>query len=208
MRLVLAVPDLDKEFRIEIDTSNYTTGRVLSIKYLDNLQRPVAFISKSLSNTKRNYKIYNKKILAIVKCLEVQRYFLEETITKFEVQTNHKNLEYFIKVQKLNKKQARQTLYLSRFNFILKYISGSKIEKMDSLSRRLDQEIGIEKDNENEILVKPEWLEVRKTEKVEVIVEEVDLLEKVKQLKVKDNEMIKAVEEMKQAKVKILRDKE
>ena len=79
---------------------------------------------------------------------------------------------------------------------------------MDSLSRRLDQEIGIEKDNENEILVKPEWLEVRKTEKVEVIVEEVDLLEKVKQLKVKDNEMIKAVEEMKQAKVKILRDKE
>ena len=208
MRLVLAVPDLDKEFRIEIDTSNYTTGRVLSIKYLDNLQRPVAFISKSLSNTKRNYKIYNKKILAIVKCLEVQRYFLEETITKFEVQTNHKNLEYFIKVQKLNKKQARQTLYLSRFNFILKYISGSKIEKMDSLSRRLDQEIGIEKDNENEILVKPEWLEVRKTEKVEVIVEEVDLLEKVKQLKVKDNEMIKAVEEIKQAKVKILRDKE
>ena len=208
MRLVLAVPDLDKEFRIEIDTSNYTTGRVLSIKYLDNLQRPVAFISKSLSNTKRNYKIYNKKILAIVKCLEVQRYFLEETITKFEVQTNHKNLEYFIKVQKLNKKQARQTLYLSRFNFILKYISGSKIEKIDSLSKRLDQEIGIEKDNENEILVKPEWLEVRKTEKVEVIVEEVDLLEKVKQLKVKDNEMIKAVEEMKQAKVKILRDKE
>ena len=79
---------------------------------------------------------------------------------------------------------------------------------MDSLSRRLDQEIGIEKDNENEILVKPEWLEVRKTEKVEVIVEEVDLLEKVKQLKVKDNEMIKAVKEMKQAKVKILRDKE
>ena len=208
MRLVLAVPDLDKEFRIEIDTSNYTTGRVLSIKYLDNLQRPVAFISKSLSNTKRNYKIYNKKILAIVKCLEVQRYFLEETITKFEVQTNHKNLEYFIKVQKLNKKQARQTLYLSRFNFILKYISGSKIEKMDSLSKRLDQEIGIEKDNENEILVKPEWLEIRKTEKVEVIVEEVDLLEKVKQLKVKDNEIIKVVEEMKQAGVKILRDKE
>ena len=208
MRLVLAVPDLDKEFRIEIDTSNYTTGRVLSIKYLDNLQRPVAFISKSLSNTKRNYKIYNKKILAIVKCLEVQRYFLEETITKFEVQTNHKNLEYFIKVQKLNKKQARQTLYLSRFNFILKYISGSKIEKIDSLSKRLDQEIGIEKDNENEILVKPEWLEIRKTEKVEVIVEEVDLLEKVKQLKVKDNEIIKVVEEMKQAGVKILRDKE
>ena len=46
-------------------------------------------------------------------------------------------------------------------------------------------------------MVKLKWLEVRKTEKVEVIVEEVDLLEKAKQLKVKDDEVIKMVEEMK-----------
>ena len=69
--------------------------------------------------------------------------------------------------------------------------------KTDSLSRRPDQEIGVEGDNEDETLVKLEWLEVRKTEKVEVIVEGVDLLEKVKQLKVKDDEVIKGVEEMK-----------
>jgi len=58
------------------------------------------------------------------------------------------------------------------------------------------------------MLVKPEWLEVKKTEKVEVIVEEVDLLEKVKQSEVKGNEMIKAVEEIKQVEVKMLRDRE
>ena len=46
-------------------------------------------------------------------------------------------------------------------------------------------------------MVKLKWLEVRKTEKVEVIVEKVDLLEKVKQLKVKDDKMIKTMEEMK-----------
>jgi len=46
-------------------------------------------------------------------------------------------------------------------------------------------------------LIKLKWLEVRKTEKVEVIVEKVDLLEKVKQLKVKDDKMIKTMEEMK-----------
>ena len=55
-RPVLAAPDLDKEFRVEIDASNYTTRGVLSIKYSDELQRPVTFISKSLSDTKRNYK--------------------------------------------------------------------------------------------------------------------------------------------------------
>ena len=89
------------------------------------------------------------------------------------------------------------TLYLSRFDFTLKHVPGSKMEKADSLSRRLDWEIGVEKDNENEMLVKLEWLEVRKTEKVKVIVEGVDLLEKVKQSKVKDDEVIKAVEKMK-----------
>jgi len=71
------------------------------------------------------------------------------------------------------------------------------LEKTDSLSRKLDWEIGVERDNEDETLVKPEWLEVRKTKKVEVIVEGVDLLEKVKQSKVKDDEVIKVVEEIK-----------
>jgi len=47
---------------------------------------------------------------------------------------------------------------------------------------------------------------VRRTETVEIIVEGVDLLEKVKQLSVKDNKVIKAVKEMKQAEVKILRN--
>jgi len=46
-------------------------------------------------------------------------------------------------------------------------------------------------------LVKPEWLEVRRTEIVEIVVEEVDLLEKVGQLKVKDNKVVKVVEEIK-----------
>jgi len=66
----------------------------------------------------------------------------------------------------------------------------------------------VERDNENKTLVKPEWLVVRRTEKVEIIVEEVDLLEKVRQSKVKDDKIIKAIEEMKWAGVKILRDKE
>jgi len=52
--------------------------------------------------------------------------------------------------------------------------------KADSLSRRLDWEVGVEKDNEDETLVKPEWLEVKKTKVVEIIVDRVDLLGKVK----------------------------
>ena len=57
-------------------------------------------------------------------------------------------------------------------------------------------------------MVKKEWLENRRTEKIEVIVEGVDLLEKMKQSRVRDDKVVKAVEEMKQAEVKVLRDEE
>ena len=88
-------------------------------------------------------------------------------------------------------------MYLSRFNFTLKHVLGSKMGKADSLSRRPDWEIGVEKDNKDEKLIKPEWLKVRRTEVVEIIVDGVDLLEAVRKSKVKDNEVVKAVEEMK-----------
>jgi len=102
-----------------------------------------------------------------------------------------------MKVQKLNRRQARWALYLLRFDFMLKHVPGSKMGKADSLSRRVDWKVGIERDKEDEMLVKPEWLQVRKMERVEVIVEGVDLLEKVRQSKVKDNKVVKAVEDMK-----------
>ena len=75
-------------------------------------------------------------------------------------------------------------------------------------SRHLDWQIEVERDNENRVLVKREWLEVRAMQVVEIMIEGVDLLEKIKKLDAKDNEMIKVVEEMKQAEVKMLRDKE
>jgi len=50
MRPVLASPDLDKEFRIEADASNYAIKEVLSMKCSNELWKPVAFISKSLSD--------------------------------------------------------------------------------------------------------------------------------------------------------------
>ena len=205
---VLAIPDLDKEFRVEADVSNYTTRGVLLMKYSDEMWRPVAFISKSLSDTERNYEIHDKEILVVIRCLEAWRYFLEGAATKFEIWTNHKNLKYFMKAQKLNRRQARWTLYLSRFNFMLKHVPGSKIGKANSLSRRLDWEVGVEKDNEDQRLVKLEWLEVRKMEMVEIIVDGVDLLEEVRKSKVKDDKVVKVVEKIKRAGVKMLRDEE
>ena len=68
--LVLAVLDLDKKMRMEVDMSNYTTGGMLSIECEDGLWRLVAFLSKSLNETERNYEIHNKEMLAIIRELE------------------------------------------------------------------------------------------------------------------------------------------
>ena len=104
---VLAAPDIDKKMRMEVDVSDYATGGVLSMKCGDGRWRPVAFLSKSLNETERNYKIHDKEMLAIIRELEAWRHLLEGAKYKFEIWTDHKNLEYFMKAQKLNRRQAR-----------------------------------------------------------------------------------------------------
>jgi len=99
---VLAVLDIDKKMRMEVNALDYATGGVLSMEYKDGLWRLVAFLSKSLNETKRNYEIHDKEMLAIIRKLESWRHLLEGAQFKFEIWKNHKNLEYFMKAQKLN----------------------------------------------------------------------------------------------------------
>jgi len=135
---VLAAPDIDKKMRMEVDASDYVTRGVLLMECGDGLWRLVAFLSKSLNKTERNYEIHDKEMLAIVRGLEVWRHLLEGVQFKFEIWMDHKNLEYFMKAQKLNRRQARWALYLSWFDFTLKHLAGSKMGKADGLSRRAD----------------------------------------------------------------------
>ena len=204
---VLVTPDLDKEIRIEVDVSDFVTRGVLSMKCEDKRWRPVVYISKSLNEAKRNYEIHDKKILAIIQCLEAQRHFLKGAKDWFEIWTDYKNLEYFMKAQKLNWRQVRWSLYLSRFNFALKHVAGKNIGKADSLSKRVDWTEGVEQDNENQVMLKEEWLEVRAMEQLVEGLEE-KIVKIIKEARDKDKEVIKVVEEMKKARVKILRDEE
>ena len=116
----------------------------------------MAFISKSLNTTERNYKIHDKKILIVIRCLEAWRHYLEKAKLEFEIWIDYKNLQYFIMSQKLNHRQARWALYLLQFNFALKHVLGKSMGKADRLSRRPDWQEGVEKDNEDQKLIKPE----------------------------------------------------
>ena len=92
---------------MKVDASDYAMEGVLSMEYEDGLWRPVAFLSKSLNEMERNYEIHDKEMLAIIRGLESWRYLLEGVQSKFEIWMDHKNLEYFMRAQELNRRQAQ-----------------------------------------------------------------------------------------------------
>ena len=122
---------------------------------------------------------------------------------EFEIWTDHKNLQYSMTSQKLNWRQVRWALYLLQFNFILKHVPGKSIGKVDGLSRRPDWQERVERDNEDQKLIKPEWVR-----EAETLVEEGDLKERIKRVQEDDEKVVKAVEELKKAGIKMLKDEE
>ena len=74
--------------------------------------------------------------------------------------------------------------------------------KADRLSRRPDQQEGVEKNNEDQKLIKPEWVR-----KAETIIEEGNLKERIKRAQEGDEKVVKAVEEIKKEGIKTLKDK-
>ena len=115
----------------------------------------------------RNYKIHDKEMLAIIRALEEWRHFLEGATHLVEIWTDHKNLEYFMTAKKLNRRQARWSLYLARFDFLLHHRPRHAMGKPDALSRRADHGNGAS-DNENIVLLRLEFLAVHALEGVEL----------------------------------------
>ena len=141
-------------------------------------------------------------MLAIIRELKVWRYLLEGAQLRFEIWMDHKNLEYFMKAQKLNRRQARWALYPSQFDFTLKHVLETRMGKVDGLSRRPDWKVGIDGDNENQVVVKDSWL--CRLEEVIIKGPEEGVLKRIKKARNKDENIVRIVEEMKKAKVKEL----
>ena len=74
---VLGMPDHNKPLQIECDASKYTSGAVLTQLDANGDQHPCAFISKTFSLTERNYKIYDRELLAIIQALEEWRHYIQ-----------------------------------------------------------------------------------------------------------------------------------
>ena len=140
---ILMFLDDSQPFWVEVDSSDFATGAVLSQQsWTDDKWHPVAYYSKSLNAVEQNYEIHDKEMLAIIQAVKDWHHFLEGARHKFEIWTDHKNLEYFMSAKKLNRRQAQWSLYLSWFNFAMHHHPGCSMGKSNALSCRADHGMG------------------------------------------------------------------
>jgi hypothetical protein len=156
---VLAHPELDKQFELEVDASGFAVGAVLLQKKEDGKRHPIAYFSKTLNEAQRNYDIADLELLAVVMSLDNWRSFLAGSPHKVIVYSDHQNLLYWKEPHKISRHVAREVLRLSDYNIEIRHIKGTANGRADALSRRPDYDQGVE-DNAN-IVVLPERLFAR-----------------------------------------------
>ncbi|CAJ0968583.1 unnamed protein product [Ranitomeya imitator] len=133
---VLCQPDVSLPFQVEVDASEIGAGAVLSQRSSDGpVMKPCAFFSRKFSPAERNYDVGNRELLAMKWAFEEWRHWLEGAKHRVVVLTDHKNLTYLESAKWLNPRQARWSLFFSRFDFVVSYLLGSKNVKADALSR-------------------------------------------------------------------------
>ncbi|KAH0613238.1 uncharacterized protein H6S33_009618 [Morchella sextelata] len=128
--------DPDRKIVVETDASDYVSAGILSQRDDEGILHPVAIFSKKHSPAECNYEIYDKELLAIIRCFEEWRHHLEGAQFPIEVLSDHRNLEYFMSTKLLNRRQARWSEFLSRFDFVIQFRPGKQGAKPDALTRR------------------------------------------------------------------------
>ena len=128
--------DPERRIIVETDSSDFVSGGILSQPDDNGVLHPVAYFSKKHSLEECNYEIYDKELLAIIRAFEEWRPELEGAKYPITVITDHRNLEYFMSTKLLNRRQARWSEFLSRFDFKITYRPGKQGLKPDSLTRR------------------------------------------------------------------------
>jgi len=133
---VLRNPDPSRQFALATDASLVATGAVLLQTDENGAYHPCGYLSQSFNPAERNYQIYDRELLAIIRALKAWRHYLEGNPHPVIVFTDHKNLLYFRSAQNLTRRQARWQLTLNKFDLELHHVPGTKLAAPDALSRR------------------------------------------------------------------------
>ncbi|XP_071708258.1 uncharacterized protein [Rutidosis leptorrhynchoides] len=126
---ILVLPNFNDVFQVECDASGVGIGGVLSQN-----NKPIAFFSEKLNETRQKYSTYDREFYAIVRSLEAWRHYLLPN--EFVLYSDHDSLKYIQGQHKLNPRHAKWVETLQAYSFVIKHKAGSQNRVADALSRR------------------------------------------------------------------------
>jgi hypothetical protein len=150
---VLQQPNFNKKFYVQTDASTHGVGAILlqeggsdpdtKLETDTNIKsktrkpklHPIAYYSATFTPTERNYDIYERELLAIIKALAHWRHYLVWTKEPFKIQTDHANLLYWKSARKLNGRTARWHGFLQDYSYEIEHVPGRLHAAADALSR-------------------------------------------------------------------------
>jgi RNase H-like domain found in reverse transcriptase len=116
---VLMMPDHLKSFQIQVNSSLFATGGILTQMDTNGDRHPCAYLSKSLTKEQRNYDTGDRELLAIVQALKEWRPYIQGSGHTTTALSDHDNLQHFKVPQTIGRQMARWTLYITTFSFPL-----------------------------------------------------------------------------------------
>jgi transposase InsO family protein len=131
----LTLPDLNLDYILQTDASDFGVGAVLKQKQ-GEAEVIIAFASRSLNTAERNYAVHDKEMLAIFWAVKHYRAYLEGR--KTTVQTDHSSLQYMLTQPNLSRRQTRWMEFLGQFDIDIEYIRGATNSLADLMSRNPD----------------------------------------------------------------------
>lgn len=126
---MLAIPNFTKPFELECDASGEGIGVVL----MQN-KHPIAYESRKLRGSEKNYSMYDKEMLAIIHALAKYRQYLIGG--RFVIKTDHNSLKYFLNQKDLSERQQKWVSKLQAFDFDIEYVNKKRNIVADAFSRR------------------------------------------------------------------------
>lgn len=136
---VLINPDFSRKFFIQCDASDFGIGAVLVQLDDEGNERPVAFMSKKLNSSQRNYSVTEKECLAALEAINRFRCYIE--LQEFEVITDHASLVWLMKQANLSGRLARWMFKLQAYKFTVSHRKGKENIVPDALSRSFNGEV-------------------------------------------------------------------
>ena len=130
---ILAFPQLNKPFVVEVDASDYAAGGILSQIGDDNVLHPIAYFSTSFTGSQCNWAPVTKEAFALV--LAVRHWHVYLSGTEFTLRSDHNPLVHLRNQKDPRGKFGRWIAQLEEYSYTVEYIRGKDNIKADFFSR-------------------------------------------------------------------------